>query len=389
MRALRQMSESRRSALDASIESATTILLVAGAVILLLMFAGTALIARSVMNPLGRLHDATLRLAGGGLETAMPDTGRQDELGAMARAMETFRGGLLEAQRLRDERDALEAAAAQNRSAMLNEVAGEFEDRVGRIVSSVSAAVEQVSSAAASLSATIEESSVEARSVSAAAEDASANTSAIAAATQQVSQSIQSVSETVERASRITGQVAGDAGGMTTAMAHLRTTAENVAGVIEIINNVSAQTNLLALNATIEAARAGEHGKGFAVVASEVKILAARTAEATSEISKRIAEMQATMNSADAAAGGIARTVAEMQQLSSLIASAMTEQSATAQDIARNTSLARRAPRSRGAACVIWPKRRPRRVLPARSWSASPSISAARPPTSRKRSRPS
>ena len=62
-------------------------------------------------------------------------------------------------------------------------------------------------------------------------------------------------------------------------VAELRTAAEQIGTVVELINSIAGQTNLLALNATIEAARAGDAGKGFAVVASEVKSLAAQTAQ--------------------------------------------------------------------------------------------------------------
>lgn len=72
--------------------------------------------------------------------------------------------------------------------------------------------------------------------------------------------------------------------------------AQQIGGVLEIINELAEQTNILAINATIEAAGAGEAGKRFAVVADEIRKLADRVGTSTKEIRGLIEETRAAVN---------------------------------------------------------------------------------------------
>jgi methyl-accepting chemotaxis protein len=120
----------------------------------------------------------------------------------------------------------------------------------------------------------------------------------------------------------------------------LGSAANEIGKVVETITEISEQVNLLALNATIEAARAGEAGRGFAVVANEIKDLAKQTAEATLEIKGKIGAIQGSTAETVTEIDQISKIINDVNEIVTIIATAVEEQSVTTKEIAGNVAQA-------------------------------------------------
>jgi len=183
-----------------------------------------------------------------------------------------------------------------------------------------------------------EETSAQANVVAAAAEEVTRNLQTVAAATEEMTASIGEISKNASVAARVAGQAVERAGMANVTMDQLGKSSDEIGEVVKVIHSIAQQTKLLALNATIEAARAGAAGKGFAVVANEVKDLANETAKATDQITKKVDAIRAGTTGAIEVIAEISGIIAQMHEISTTIASAVEEQTATTKEIARNVA---------------------------------------------------
>ena len=101
-------------------------------------------------------------------------------------------------------------------------------------------------------------------------------------------------------------------GRMNQAIQDIRTSADETAKIVKVIDEIAFQTNLLALNAAVEAARAGEAGKGFAVVAEEVRNLAIRSAEAAKDTANKIDQSVKQAQNGVSLAGNVSKSLEEI-----------------------------------------------------------------------------
>jgi methyl-accepting chemotaxis protein len=313
---------------------------IAGGIVSLVMAIGMGvLLTRGIAGPIMRMTEAMRRLAEGDKAVAIPGTGRKDEIGAMAGAVQIFKDTAIEAERLAA-RQAEEQAVRERRAGRLEELTRGFETKVGDLVHSLSAAASEMEATAQSMSSTAEHTNRQSAAVAAASEEASTNVQTVATATEELASSIQEIGRQVTQSSAIASKAVEDAAQTDATVQALASGAQRIGEVVSLINDIASQTNLLALNATIEAARAGDAGKGFAVVAAEVKSLASQTAKATEEIASQIAQIQETTKGAVAAIQGIGTTITDINEIAAAIASAVEEQMAATQEIARNVQQA-------------------------------------------------
>jgi methyl-accepting chemotaxis protein len=306
------------------------------ALLALLTVSLTFWIGRSLSRPILGLTEVTNRIAEGDFAIEVPDRGRGDEVGTLAKAIDVLREHSAEAARLVAEEARLKANAADERRVAMAKLADAFEASVKRAVDGIATSAAGMETSANSMTSAASTSDSQTVAAASAAEETSVNVGTVATATEELSASIQEIARQVSHSTEIASGAVSEAERANAVMSGLAGSAKSVGEVVMLINDIAQQTNLLALNATIEAARAGEAGKGFAVVASEVKSLATQTAKATEDIQTKVAEIQSMTDTAVGAIQAIGGTVSRMNEITSSVAAAVEQQGAATRDIAGN-----------------------------------------------------
>ncbi|MBT6363973.1 MAG: HAMP domain-containing protein, partial [Rhodospirillaceae bacterium] len=292
-------------------------------------------IGAGIANPIGNMTTSMKSLAAGDMTVDVPGTGRGDEIGDMAEAVEVFKNNALESDRLKADQERLKQEAEEEKRSTMNQMADELDQSVGTSVKTIVTGSTNIFDIATAMGGSINRTSSGSLEVAEASISTSHDVESAAAATAELSASIQEISRQVAQSSTVANSAVREAEEVNTKIQGLNDAALKIGEVVGMITDIAEQTNLLALNATIEAARAGDAGKGFAVVASEVKNLASQTSKATDEISEQISKVQSETRESMNAIQNVTNTITNIDEIVTSISAAVEEQSAATSEIAQ------------------------------------------------------
>jgi methyl-accepting chemotaxis protein len=295
--------------------------------LLLCAFIAIALVVTfSITRPLRAIERAMERLAGGDQQTSVPGTDRQDEIGAMARAVAVFKENLNHARQLERQARETELKAEDSRRQALVMVAEDFDLTFGRVLETLGDAAKRIRGGSHMLRDTAETMREQAEETAVKSQKTQEIVDLVHRVSRSLSSSIETIGTRVASTTDAVGRAVSMAHASDIAVEALAESARRIGEIVKLIQSIAGQTNLLALNATIEAARAGTAGRGFAVVATEVKLLANQTAQATGDIGRQIGAIQSATGDVVSALRAIRGTIDEVSVLSEQVSLAVGEQ---------------------------------------------------------------
>ncbi len=254
------------------------------------------LLAKRLSGPIIRAAGVAAKVSEGDLTVELPEVKRNDEIGALVRAIRLMITDLREQiRRIADGARILSSAATEISLTVSQLAAGSTETTTA--VTETTTTVEQVRQSAkvsADKARNVTETSEKAAEAS---ESGKVATDEAEVTMKRIKEQMQSIGESVMR---------------------LNEKSETIQSIISAVQDLADQSNLLAVNASIEAVRAGDLGKGFGVVAAEIKSLADQSKTATGRIREILADIRnsitATVLTAEQSAGSVQSGVEKSRQ---------------------------------------------------------------------------
>jgi methyl-accepting chemotaxis protein len=211
-------------------------------------------------------------------------------------------------------------------------------EKMSQQADSVAGTSRHMSNSIDSIASSMEDISHRINNVSNTTEQVSTNVNSIALSVDNMSKSMSNIEENARLGSNIAAEALTKANTAENAMNLLKTSADEIGGVTDVIKRLAYKTNLLALNASIEAAAAGESGREFAVVADAIQNFAIQSNQAAEDIAMRILSVQTNTEDAIRVILDISKIIDNMNNAGKTILSAVEEQARAAGNLSHNAN---------------------------------------------------
>lgn len=333
--AIWQNSKVALKAVDDMTTAFIIIFIVVNAIVLVVAF----IISNFISKPLVSMGAAMKELAEGHNEIEIPvSEDRKDEIGEMGRSLLVFKETAIRSEQMAKEQAELEKKMEEEKITTMNDLANDFDSKIGGLISSLAAASTELEASAQSMKNISEQTSGSTDQMASSTEQTISNVGTVSSAMVEMTASSDEIASQVSAANSKSNDTSANVQKASEEIDNLNILVQDIGEVAVAISDIAEQTNLLALNATIEAARAGDAGKGFAVVADEVKSLATETANKTDEINDRISQVQAATRGSVDAMSIVIDNVSDITEAVTSISAAIEEQNATTTEVSRSVS---------------------------------------------------
>ncbi|MGL5447035.1 MAG: HAMP domain-containing protein [Rhabdaerophilum sp.] len=289
------------------------------------------LLTRRLTGPLTDIAGEVGRVAEGNWTAAVPHIERADEVGRIARAIDTMQIALIERDQMRQEMIRIDAIN-QRRLAM-GEAIGRFEAGMGDVMSKMSDAASALSHASETIAEAARSAEAQADRIHETSVATATEASLVTGATIQLTRGMAEIDQRLKSARAIVDageETARETGHHVTDIARLAREAE---GAIGTVQGLVADLSGKALAASLDAVIAGEKGAGYRPAASALSDLAGETASAASRIAGAIAELTKVADGAANRLDGMCETFGLAARETDSIALVMAEQDAARRSI--------------------------------------------------------
>jgi len=293
----------------------------------------------------GPIHESVEEmnhLAHGNLNIAIRQVHRQDEIGAIAGALQVFKKNAIEReelQKLEKQKD----ESAKQRAERITVLSENFDANVRQFFHDLEAALASLESSASELATLAQSTTVRATAISNSSQRVNESVNTVAQNSEDLTGSIREISQQINASTQLIHKTVDQTAKTSEQSELLMSYANKVNGVLDLISNISHQTRLLSLNATIEAERAGDMGKGFAVVAGEVRVLASQTEDSVKQIQQTITDVQNASIHISSALGQTRQNVDAVNSAAAVMSTAAEKQSSVTSNISQTMQEAAKA----------------------------------------------